>query len=131
MGFAPAVPELSSSLLPVYGLTALAVAISAIAQVGQTNQDTVAFIFRSGLYKLPGVSQQTLPEVPPAYNFSNLKKSLERSRMASPKLQQAIFDACTEIVLMSKKVNLQQADLLRAIAIVLKCSLPPFLSRNP
>ncbi|HEY9693107.1 MAG TPA: M48 family metallopeptidase [Oculatellaceae cyanobacterium] len=104
------------------------IVLSAISQVGQTNQSTVAFIFRSGLYKLPGVSQQTLPEVPPAYNFSDLKKSLERLRRASPKLQQAIFDACTEIVLMGKKVNLEQADLLRAIAIVINCPPPSMIA---
>lgn len=101
--------------------------LSALAQVGQTGQDAIHYAFRSGVYRLPGVSQQSMPEAPPTCNFRDLQLSLERLTLASPKLKQAIVDACAHTVLLDNEVTIQEAELMRAIAIALDCPLPPFL----
>ncbi len=50
----------------------------------------------------------------------------ERLRLASPKLKQAIVDACAHTVLLDNKVTLSETDLLRAIAMTLDCHIPQF-----
>lgn len=102
--------------------------LSALAQVGQTSQDAVAYAFRSGAYRLPGVSQQTLPETPPAFNLGQLHQSLKRLGLASGKIKQSVVDACAHTVLLDNVVTVQEADVLRAIVINLDCPLPPFLN---
>lgn len=104
--------------------------LSALARVGQTQPDQVAFAFRSGVYRLPGAGQQNLPETPPPCSFNDLRQSLDRLSVTAPKLKQAIVDACAHTVLLDNTVTLQEADLLRAIVMTLDCPLPPFLNRT-
>ncbi|MEH2010420.1 hypothetical protein [Nostoc sp.] len=66
--------------------------------------------------------------MPLSCNFTELKKSIERLRLASPKLKQAIVDACAHTVLLDNKVTDSEADLLRAIAMTLDCPIPQFLN---
>lgn len=51
--------------------------------------------------------------------------SLERLYATSPKLKQAIVNACAHAVLLDGQV--EEAELLRAMAIALDCLMPPFL----
>jgi Zn-dependent protease with chaperone function len=102
--------------------------LSAVAEIGQSNPEMVAYAFRSGLFRLPGAGQQDLPDAPLKYNLRSLKQSLDRLGSAVPKLKQAIVDACAHTVLLDNTVTAQEADLLRAIAILLDCPLPPFLN---
>ncbi|GAA6618980.1 M48 family metallopeptidase [Scytonema sp. NUACC26] len=101
--------------------------LSALAKVGQSQPDAIAYAFRSGVFKLPKVEQQEKPETPIACNFAGIKKSLDRLRLASPKLKQAIIDACAHTVMVDNRVTLEEADLLRALVITLDCPIPPFL----
>ena len=121
-------PEQFSTLDPIW--SDCVVVVSALAQVGQTDSDAMIYALRSGLFRLPGAGQQTTPESPPAWNFSELRKSLNRLSVASLKLRQAIVEACSYTVLLDNTVTDQEAELLRAIVIALNCSLPPFLN-NP
>jgi Zn-dependent protease with chaperone function len=104
--------------------------LSGLAQVGQTGADAITYAFRSGVYRLPGAGQETLPDAPPACNLQTLKRSLDRLNLATPKLKQAIVDACAHTVLLDNKVTVQEAELLRAIVILLGCPMPPFLNIN-
>lgn len=104
--------------------------LSSLAQVGQTDADTIVYAFRSGVYRLPGAGQETLPDTPPACNLRMLKQSLDRLNRAAPKLKQAIVDACAHTVLLDNKVMVQEAELLRAIVILLDCPMPPFLNTS-
>ncbi len=120
--------EQFSTLDPVW--SDCIVVVSALARVGQTNSESINYALRSGLFRLPGAGQQTLPNVPPAWSFAELRKSLSRLSVTSVKLRQAIVEACSYTVLLDSIVTDQEAELLRAIVIVLDCPLPPFLS-NP
>ncbi|XHX76654.1 MAG: M48 family metallopeptidase [Stenomitos frigidus ULC029] len=102
--------------------------LSGLAQVGQTGAEAITYAFRSGVYRLPGAGQETLPDAPPACNLQTLKRSLDRLNLATLKLKQAIVDACAHTVLLDNKVTVQEAELLRAIVILLDCPMPPFLS---
>jgi Zn-dependent protease with chaperone function len=104
--------------------------LSALARVGETKPAAIAFAFRSGLGRLPGAGQQTFPETPPAFKLGELHESLQRLGLASPKLKQSVVDACAHTVLLDNVVTVQEADLLRAIAITLDCPLPPFLKQS-
>lgn len=101
--------------------------LSALARVGQTQPEAVSDAFRAGLYRLPGAGQFERPDAPPACNLNQLRKSLEQLKQVSPRLKQAIVDACAHLVLLDGSVGQQEATLLWAIATVLNCSLPPFL----
>ncbi|MEH1869783.1 MAG: M48 family metallopeptidase [Nostoc sp.] len=106
--------------------------LSVIARVGHSQPDAstedIAYAFRSGVFRLPKAAEQEKPDTPPSCNFTELKKSIERLRLASPKLKQAIVDACAHTVLLDNKVTQSEADLLRAIAMTLDCPIPPFLN---
>ncbi|MDF5717951.1 MAG: M48 family metallopeptidase [Rhizonema sp. NSF051] len=103
--------------------------LSALAQVGQSQPETVAYAFRSGVFRLPGIGQLEAPQAPIACNFADVKKSIDRLCLASPKLKQAIVDACAHTVLVDRQVSPNQANLLRGIAMTLDCPIPPFLTK--
>ncbi|MEH1951937.1 MAG: M48 family metallopeptidase [Nostoc sp.] len=109
--------------------------LSVIARVGHSQPDAstedIAYAFRSGVFRLPKAGEQEKPEKPLNCNFTELKKSIERLRLAAPKLKQAIVDACAHTVLLDNKVTPSEADLLRAIAMTLDCPIPPFLNPQP
>ncbi|MBD2339491.1 M48 family metallopeptidase [Calothrix sp. FACHB-156] len=102
--------------------------LSALARVGQSQADEIAYAFRSGVFRLPRAGQLETPESPVACSFTDIKKSIDRLRLASPKLKQGIVDACAHTVLLDNKVTPSEADLLRAIAMTLDCPIPPFLN---
>ncbi|MBD2503245.1 M48 family metallopeptidase [Anabaena azotica] len=102
--------------------------LSTIARVGQSRPDDIAYAFRSGVFRLPGAGKQATADTPVNCNFSEVKKSMERLRLAAPKLKQAIVDACAHTVLLDNQVTNSEADLLRAIAMTLDCPIPPFLN---
>jgi Zn-dependent protease with chaperone function len=102
--------------------------LSALAKVGQSQPDAIVYAFRSGVFKLPKVESLEQPEKPIACNFAEIKKSLDRLRLASPKLKQVLIDACAHTVMVDNQVTSEEADLLRAIVITLDCPIPPFLT---
>lgn len=102
--------------------------ISAIAQIGENNPESAAYAFSSGIFRLPSAAQQEKLKSPLKCNFSDLKKSIENLRQATPKLKQALLDACAHTVLIDNKVSFEKENLLRAIAMTLDCSIPPFLN---
>ncbi|MCC5656573.1 M48 family metallopeptidase [Nostoc sp. XA010] len=106
--------------------------LSVIARIGYSQPDAstedIAYAFRSGVFRLPKAGEQEKPDMPLTCNFTELKKSIERLRLASPKLKQAIVDTCAHTVLLDNKVTQSEADLLRAIAMTLDCPIPPFLN---
>lgn len=102
--------------------------LSVLARIGETRPDAIAYAFRSGIFRLPNASGQQQPEAPINCSFADVKKSIERLRLASPKLKQAIVDACAHTVLVDNKVSDDEGNLLRAIAITLDCPIPPFLN---
>jgi len=105
--------------------------LSALAHVGHTTQDQIDYAFRSGLYRLPGVSSQEMPVGPVKADLQAISQSLKKLGQAAPKLKQAIIDACAHTVLVDNKVTIQEGELLRTLVIALDCPIPPFLEATP
>jgi Zn-dependent protease with chaperone function len=105
--------------------------LSALASAGMSsnnpNPEQVAFIFHHGVLKLPGAAPERIPTTPPSWTQAGLKESLQRLRNLTPKLQQALINACAHAVLLDNNVTLEEAELLRAVTITLDCPMPPFL----
>ncbi|MFM2429467.1 MAG: hypothetical protein RLZZ511_680 [Cyanobacteriota bacterium] len=101
--------------------------ISALAKVGNPDPKNAEFAFRSGLARLPGATQNPIPAALPTCNLLELRQTLDKLRLVSPKLKQGIVDACSQTVLIDQQVTAKEADLLRAIVILLDCPIPPFL----
>jgi Zn-dependent protease with chaperone function len=104
--------------------------IAALAQAGSDHSENVTYAFRSGLFRLPNASQQTIPNHAPPANLGHVRQGLERLRQVTPKLKQAIVDACAYTVMIDQTITLPEADLLRAIVILLDCPIPPFLNAD-
>ncbi|MGK7889791.1 MAG: M48 family metallopeptidase [Leptolyngbyaceae cyanobacterium] len=103
--------------------------LSGLANVGHGDLDQATMAFRSGAERLPEASKHGIPAQPPASGISSIGKSLNQLATASPKLKQAIVDACAHTVLMDGQVTVKEAELLRAIVISLDCPIPPFLEQ--
>ncbi|MDJ0702219.1 MAG: M48 family metallopeptidase [Leptolyngbyaceae cyanobacterium MO_188.B28] len=104
--------------------------LSALARIGQTSPDAIAYAFRSGLFCLPGAGSQDLPKEPRRCSLQEIGQSLNRLELAAPKLKQAVVDACAHTVLVDNEVTNREAELLRAIVIALNCPIPPFLEKT-
>ena len=105
--------------------------ISALAKVGQSEHSQIDYAFRCGIQQLPGATKQTMPVELPTCTLPNLGKSLRRLRQADPKLKQSIAQACAHTVLIDGRTTDQEAELLRAILMVLGCPVPPFIDLLP
>jgi hypothetical protein len=96
--------------------------------MGHSKPEDAFYALKSGLYQLPGAKKQTLPPAMTPVKLTHLGKSLATLERATPKLKQAIVDACAHTVLADNTVTPQEAELLRAIVMVLDCPAPPFLA---
>lgn len=125
-------PKAAQSKAEITTLDALwpdaVVLLSVLARMGHTKEDDAFYALKSGLYQLPGAKKQTLPVALPPVKLTHLGKSLVTLERATPKLKQAIVDACAHTVLADNTVTPQEAELLRAIVMVLDCPAPPFLA---
>jgi len=104
--------------------------LAVLATVGNDRPDAIAYAWRSGVFHLPGASKRTIPDAPPPARLYDAGKCLGDLRQTTPKLKQAILDACARTVLVDNQVTPKEAELLRAIAICLDCPAPPFLSQR-
>ena len=108
------------------------IVLSVLAQIGDSSAESADYAFSCGIFQLPSATQQEKPKAPLKCDFSQLKKSIENLRQATPKLKQVIVQACAHTVLVDNKITAQEKDLLRAIAMTLDCPIPPFLnSKRP
>lgn len=104
------------------------IVLSVLARLGHSKTEDAFYALKSGLYQLPGAKKQTLPTALAPVKLTHLGKSLATLEQATPKLKQAIVDACAHTVLADNTVTPQEAEVLRAIVMVLDCPAPPFLA---
>lgn len=103
--------------------------LSTLAQVGHPTEAAARAAFHSGWAKLHVSDSKWDGNMQPAerVSFSALRAALKRFSHASPRVKKAILDACAHCVLHDKKVSVEEAELLRAVAYALDIPLPPFL----
>lgn len=101
--------------------------LSALAEVGHQDEPEQIQALRSGLQRLPRADQKNLPHQLIPTNIISIRRSIRRLMNTTPKLKQAIVDACAHTVLFNHQVNIKEAELLRTVIILLDCPIPPFL----
>jgi Zn-dependent protease with chaperone function len=101
--------------------------LSALAEVGHQDEPEQIQALRSGLQRLPRADQKNLPHQLIPTNIISIRRSTRRLMNTTPKLKQAIVDACAHTVLFNHQVNIKEAELLRTVIILLDCPIPPFL----
>ena len=103
--------------------------LSKLAHVGHPEEAAAQAAFNSGWSKLHINASNRGWDMLPAgkVSFSVLRVALQRFSHATPGVKKAILDACAHCVLHDKKVTVEEAELLRAVAYALDIPLPPFL----
>jgi Zn-dependent protease with chaperone function len=103
--------------------------LSKLAHVGHPAEAAARAAFNSGWVKLHiNASTRDWDMLPDGkVSFSALRVAMKRFSHATPGVKKAILDACAHCVLHDKKVTVEEAELLRAVAYALGIPLPPFL----
>ena len=101
--------------------------LSKLAHVGNPAEAAARAAFNSGWVKLH-IKDSRWDMLPAGkVSFSALRVAMKRFSHATPGVKKAILDACAHCVLHDKKVTVEEAELLRAVAYAIDIPLPPFL----
>jgi Zn-dependent protease with chaperone function len=75
------------------------------------------------------VGMRRMPAMPPvgACGLKKLDDALGKLALASPAIKKRVIEACTACVAADGVVTVDEAELLRAVAVLLDCPVPPFL----
>ncbi|PSN13043.1 hypothetical protein C7293_17610 [filamentous cyanobacterium CCT1] len=101
--------------------------LALLARAGHTRPEDALYALKLGLSQLPGTQKQPSPNQLPSLGSADINTSLSRLEQLSPKLKQAVVDACAHTVLADNDVTPAEMGLLRAVVITLDCPAPPFL----
>ena len=86
-------------------------------------QQAYAFAVRELVLAGPGLSFLNLEEC----NLPQVDAALDRLTQLTPPLKKQVLNACGQAVAADGLVQEQEAELLRAIADMLDCPVPPFV----
>jgi len=103
-----------------------AVLLSALAYVGQAEPDAAANAFAIGWAQLRAAeSFAILP--PEQASVTQVDAALNRLTAASPFIKKSMLNACAFTAAADERICPPEAELLRAVADVLDCPIPPFI----
>ena len=100
----------------------LAVVLSTLAYVGQSDPAAVDRAFQSAVQTLPG-KMAILPK--PQCTLQTFDAALTKLADSDPNLKRQILAAVTACIAADGRVTVDEGELLRAIAAVLSCPVPP------
>lgn len=113
-----------------YGLQRLggpvSVLLSTLARASQSDTEAA---FRNGAQLLPDVPIQLLPAE--ECRLGTLQKSLQQLAEVAVKHRLRLVDACAATICADLEVNVEEAELLRAVCDILNCPMPPLLPGQP
>lgn len=98
--------------------------LAALASAGKIDPAQIERAFAAGAARLDG-GQLAMPREP--VRLSEVDQSLDRLAAAAPGVKRRVVEALGHCVAADGEVQVQEAELLRAIATTLDCPLPPFL----
>jgi Zn-dependent protease with chaperone function len=104
-----------------------AVVLSALAQTSSGNADAVASAFQAGAscLRAPAAMPQLLPA--DGCGITQIDSALNRLAQAAPQIKRSVIEACVAVVSADGLIHESEAELLRAVADVLDCPIPPFV----
>ncbi|MEM9444993.1 MAG: M48 family metallopeptidase [Verrucomicrobiota bacterium] len=113
-----------NALLPI--IDESMILLSTLAHISSENADAAeAFHKGSHQLNLADASYSFLPQE--ECGLAELDESLDKISYANMAIKKNILYACCLIVLADNKIDIREAELLRAIADVLECPIPPFV----
>lgn len=103
--------------------------LSALAHSGATAAgEGAAHAFEIGAAQLRSVEKLPLALLPEQYcGLAQVDSALRRLDLLTPRMKKPLLAACAATVAADRRVELAEAELLRAIADTLGCPVPPFL----
>jgi Zn-dependent protease with chaperone function len=102
--------------------------LSVLARVGHETDEAVDRAFWTGMKRLEDVSEEERSGYEPgACTPQDLERALNRMTDARLSIKRQVLEACAHCVWADRTVTVQEAELMRAIAIALECPMPPLL----
>jgi hypothetical protein len=101
--------------------------LSTLAYYGNNDDTAAARAFAAGVKRLP-VDENTEKILPKQQcGLTQADRALSVLGSSAPGIKKYFLDACCACVSHDGKVSVSEAELLRAVAAILECPLPPFL----
>lgn len=98
---------------------------SSLARYGHVDGEEARSAFRFAANQLPSI--RPLEFIPKEEcSVEKIHFALSQLEFAAPQLKKALIKAATDCVLCDDSVTVDEAEILRAFALVLDCPLPPF-----
>ena len=103
-------------------LESLVTVLSTLARVGHDSREKAEHAFRAGL---AGADQTGSMAPKEECTLRKFDKGLDQLAQASPGIKRRIMQACTACIAADEIVTVRESELLRVVAAVLECPLPP------
>ncbi|WP_425397245.1 M48 family metalloprotease [Aeoliella sp.] len=115
-----------------YGLQRLgnecSLLLATLAHLGHSDEQAQR-AFRTAEPLLPNVKLTWLPR--DACSLAKLKEALETLARVAAQHRGRVLDACAEVICADGEVKVAEAELLRGIADLLECPVPPLIAGQP
>jgi Zn-dependent protease with chaperone function len=118
-------------VIQYHSLTALGpdaqVLLSVLARAGNADEEQTqtAFVLGTQQLRLSTADLRLLPAS--ECNLALFERALNRFNQASPAIKKIVLDACAHTIAADGMIQINEAELLRAIADSLGCPVPPFI----
>jgi len=103
--------------------------LATLAYAGHADRAAAARAFDLGASRL-GLGPLTMP-TPQQMSLAALDEALDVLATVAPRLRRTVLEAAAICVAADRSVNVDEAELLRAIADALDCPMPPVLAGQP
>ena len=105
----------------------VSVLLTTLARTGNSEPE-VAHAFGAGAGQLPGLPLVLVPAE--QCNFAELEQAIQKLAQASAKLRRQVLMACAACVSSDNVVRIREVELVRGIADLLDCPMPPLVGRQ-
>jgi Zn-dependent protease with chaperone function len=102
--------------------------LGTLARLTSNQPQEISYSFEASLMRLPS-SQSRQAKLPPEIGWREFQVNLSKISVASLKVKQTLIAACLEILNHQRQIPPAGADLMRSIAILLDCPIPPRLDK--
>jgi uncharacterized tellurite resistance protein B-like protein len=107
------------------------VLLSAVAWSGSDAEEEVEAAFRTGAALLPGEARAWSLMAPEHVSLDRVDEALTRLEGAAPAARRQVLEAAGAVVMADARVELHEAEMLRAVAEALEVPIPPLLPSSP
>jgi Zn-dependent protease with chaperone function len=103
--------------------------LGTLARLTNTKPQDIEYSFEASLMRLPA-SHARSAKLPAAIIWREFQTDLAKIAVATPKIKQSLIAACLEILNQQRHLPVDGANLMRSIAILLDCPIPPRLDKS-